>query len=461
MRVPGRVYADERLMPHIRTEKSLEQVANVAHLIGIVGHSLAMPDIHWGYGFPIGGVAATDPSDGGVVSPGGVGYDINCGVRLISSNLTHDDVRDRVTDLTGALFHDVPCGVGSSGAIGKLSKRELEEVMSDGAGWAVKRGFGSEADLDHTEERGCLAAADPSHVGPRAIQRGLDQVGTLGSGNHFMELGVVDEIYDERAAEAFGLRKDGVTLMIHSGSRGLGYQVCDDYLEVMQGAVSKYRIELPDRQLSCAPVESPEGTRYLAAMACAANYAWANRQVMTALAKRAVAGVLGGTEQSLGLRLVYDVCHNIAKLETHYVGGKPRTLCVHRKGATRAFPAGHDDVPGAYRAVGQPVLVPGDMGTHSYVCVGTDAAMEDTFGSTCHGAGRVMSRSKARKAAAGRKLRDELTEMGVFVMATGKGTLAEEMPSAYKNVSDVVGVMDRAGIARKVARLRPLGVIKG
>jgi tRNA-splicing ligase RtcB len=276
-----------------------------------------------------------------------------------------------------------------------------------------------------------------------------------------MELGVVDEVYDERAAEAFGLHKDGVTLMIHSGSRGLGYQVCDDYLEVMQGAVSKYHIELPDRQLSCAPVESSEGTRYLAAMACAANYAWANRQVMTALAKRAVAGVLGGTEQSLGLRLVYDVCHNIAKLETHYVGGKPKTLCVHRKGATRAFPAGHDDVPAAYRAVGQPVLVPGDMGTHSYVCVGTDAAMEDTFGSTCHGAGRVMSRSKARKAAAGRKLTDELTKMGVFVMATGKGTLAEEMPAAYKNVSDVVGVMDRAGIARKVARLRPLGVIKG
>jgi tRNA-splicing ligase RtcB len=461
MRVPGRIYADERLMPHIRGEQSLQQVANVAHLIGIVGHSLAMPDIHWGYGFPIGGVAATDPTEGGVISPGGVGYDINCGVRLISSNLTQDDVRDRVADLTKALFHDVPCGVGSSGAIGKLSKRELDEVMAEGAAWAVKRGYGSEVDLDHTEERGCLACADPSHVGPRAVKRGLDQVGTLGSGNHFMELGVVDEVYDERAADAFGLRPEGVTLMIHSGSRGLGYQVCDDYLEVMQGAVSKYRIELPDRQLSCAPVESPEGTRYLAAMACAANYAWANRQVMTALAKRAVAGVLGGTEQSLGLRLVYDVCHNIAKLETHYVDGRPKTLCVHRKGATRAFPAGHDDVPSAYRSVGQPVLVPGDMGTHSYVCVGTDAAMEDTFGSTCHGAGRVMSRSKARKAAAGRKLIDELTEMGVFVMATGKGTLAEEMPSAYKNVSDVVGVMDRAGIARKVARLRPLGVIKG
>ncbi len=461
MHVPGRVYADERLMPHIRGEKSLDQVANVAHLDGIVRYSLAMPDIHWGYGFPIGGVAATDPSAGGVVSPGGVGYDINCGVRLIASGLTHEDIRDRVADLIKALFRAVPCGIGSSGAIGKLGKGELDEVLTEGAAWAVRKGFGTDADLDHTEERGCLSAADPSHVGPRAIIRGLDQVGTLGSGNHFIELGVVDEVYDERAAETFGLRKNGVTLMIHSGSRGLGYQVCDDYLEVMQDAVRKYDIRLPDRQLACAPVESPEGRRYLAAMACAANYAWANRQVMMALAKRAVASVLGGSEQSLGLRLVYDVCHNIAKLEAHEVEGKMRTLCVHRKGATRAFPAGHDDIPSSYRAVGQPVLVPGDMGTHSYVCVGTDSAMVETFGSMCHGAGRVMSRTKARKAAAGRKLVDELTEMGVFVMATGKGTLAEEMPSAYKNVSDVVDVMDRAGIARKVARLKPLGVIKG
>jgi tRNA-splicing ligase RtcB len=461
MHVPGRVYADERLMSHIRGEKSLDQVANVAHLEGIIRYSLAMPDIHWGYGFPIGGVAATDPSAGGVVSPGGVGYDINCGVRLIASGLTHEDIRDRVADITKALFRDVPCGVGSRGAIGKLGRNELDEVMTEGASWAVRKGFGTDADLDHTEECGRLSAADPSHVGPRAIKRGLDQVGTLGSGNHFIELGVVDEVYDERAAETFGLRKNGVTLMIHSGSRGLGYQVCDDYLEVMQDAVRKYDIRLPDRQLSCAPVESPEGKRYLAAMACAANYAWANRQVMMALVKRALASVLGGSEQSLGLRLVYDVCHNIAKLEAHEVEGKMKTLCVHRKGATRAFPAGHDDVPSSYRAVGQPVLVPGDMGTHSYVCVGTDAAMAETFGSACHGAGRVMSRSKARKAAAGRKLTDELTEMGVFVMATGKGTLAEEMPSAYKDVSDVVDVMDRAGIARKVARLKPLGVIKG
>jgi tRNA-splicing ligase RtcB len=461
MRVPGRVYADERLMPHIRSEKSLEQVANVAHLEGIVRHSLAMPDIHWGYGFPIGGVAATDPGEGGVVSPGGVGYDINCGVRLIASGLSHDDVRDRVGELTKALFHEVPCGVGSSGAIGKLSKRELEEVMVEGASWAVEHGFGTVSDLDRTEERGRLAGADPDAVGQRAVKRGLDQVGTLGSGNHFLELGVVDEVYDEEAASAFGLRPEGVTLLAHSGSRGFGYQVCDDYLEVMQKAVGKYGISLPDRQLACAPVESPEGKRYLSAMACAANYAWANRQVIYALAKRALAKALGSTEEALGLRLVYDVCHNIAKLEEHDVGGGTRVLCVHRKGATRAFPAGHDDVPGVYRAVGQPVLVPGDMGTCSYVCVGTDLAMRDTFGSTCHGAGRVMSRSKARKAGAGRNLVDELADMGIFVLATGKGTLAEEMPSAYKNVSDVVDVMARAGIARKVARLRPLGVIKG
>ncbi|MBN2566049.1 MAG: RtcB family protein [Candidatus Eisenbacteria bacterium] len=461
MRVPGRVYADERLMPHIRHEKSLDQVANVAHLAGIVCCSLAMPDIHWGYGFPIGGVAAMDPRDGGVVSPGGVGYDINCGVRLIASRLDHDDIRDRVDDLTRALFRDVPSGVGSSGAIGKLSEKELRRVMEEGAEWAVSRGFGTEADLDHTEERGRLRAADPSAVGPRAVKRGLDQVGTLGAGNHFLEIGVVDEMYDETTAAAFGLRKGGVTIMIHSGSRGLGYQVCDDYLEVMQGAVKKYGIVLPDRQLSCAPVDSPEGRQYLSAMACAANYAWANRQVMMALAKRAFAKALGRTEEELGLRLVYDVCHNIAKLESHDVGGASRVLCVHRKGATRAFPPGHPDVPPDYRKVGQPVLVPGDMGTNSFVCVGTDLAMKETFGSTCHGAGRVMSRTQARKSAAGRKLADELGRMGISVMAAGKGTLAEEMPEAYKNVSDVVDVMDRAGIARRVARLRPLGVVKG
>ena len=461
MRVPGRIYADEKLMTHIRKERAVEQVANVAHLPGIVRCSLAMPDIHWGYGFPIGGVAATDPDEGGVISPGGVGYDINCGVRLVATSIAREDVRDRVRDLVRALFQDVPSGLGSHGAIGKLKKRELEAVMVDGAGWAVKRGFGTDADLDRTEEGGRLPLADPKNVGSRAVERGLDQIGTLGSGNHFMEIDVVDEVFEDEAARAFGLEEGAIAIQIHSGSRGFGYQVCDDSLDVMQKAVSKYSIVLPDRQLACAPVTSPEGERYLSAMACAANYAWANRQVMMALAKRAFAKTLGTSEEDLGLRLVYDVCHNIAKLERHAVAGAEKLVCVHRKGATRAFPAGHQDVPAAYRAVGQPVLVPGDMGTHSFVCVGTSATMRETFGSTCHGAGRMMSRSRAKKVARGRRIDEELSRQGIVVMATGKATLAEEMPSAYKDVADVVSVMERAGIARRVARLTPLGVVKG
>jgi len=461
MRVPGRIYADEKLMAHIRSERAVEQVANVAHLPGIVRCSLAMPDIHWGYGFPIGGVAATDPQEGGVISPGGVGYDINCGVRLVATSMARAEVEDRIRDLVLALFRDVPSGLGSHGAIGKLGKRELEQVMVEGAGWAVRRGFGTEADLERTEERGRLPLADPGNVGQKAIQRGLDQVGTLGSGNHFMEIDSVDEVYDEEAARAFGLERQMIAIQIHSGSRGFGYQICDDYLDLMQKAVTRYSIALPDRQLACAPVESPEGERYLSAMACAANYAWANRQVMMALAKRAFARTLARSEEELGLALVYDVCHNIAKLERHAVDGLEKLVCVHRKGATRAFPAEHPDVPPAYRAAGQPVLVPGDMGTHSFVCVGTDATMRETFGSTCHGAGRVMSRSKAKKAAKGRRIDEELSRRGILVMATGKATLAEEMPAAYKDVSAVVDVVHRAGLSRKVARTRPLVVIKG
>jgi tRNA-splicing ligase RtcB len=461
MRVPGRVYADERLLEHIRQEKALDQVANVAHLPGIVSWSLAMPDIHWGYGFPIGGVAATDPAQGGVVSPGGVGYDINCGVRLVTSKMTRDEVRPRVRDLVKALFQDVPCGLGSHGAIGRLTRKDLAAVMAEGAEWAVRKGLGSETDLEHTEEGGRMRLADPAAVSERAVERGLDQVGTLGSGNHFLEVGWVETVYDRHAASAFGLAEGTVTVMVHSGSRGLGYQICDDSLEVMQRAVTKYDIALPDRQLACAPVESPEGKRYLAAMACAANYAWANRQVIMVLAMRAIAKTLGSTPERLGLRLLYDVCHNIAKLERHEVGGEKRLLCVHRKGATRAFPAGHPEVPSAHRAVGQPVLVPGDMGRESFVCVGTERAMEGTFGSTCHGAGRVLSRAKAKQAASGRKLDEELAKMGVFVMAEGRGTLAEEMPHAYKDVSVVVDAMEKAGIARRVARLKPMGVMKG
>jgi len=460
MLVPGLIYADERLVQHIRSERSPEQVANVAHLPGIVGRSMAMPDIHWGYGFPIGGVAATDPAKGGVVSPGGVGYDINCGVRLVTSHLQEADVRKRIGVLVDRLYGDIPSGVGSSGAIGKLSRSELARVAVEGAEWAVARGYGCDGDLERTEERGRLPGADPSALSDRAIKRGLDQVGTLGSGNHFLEIGVVDEVFDERIAGRFGLETGGVTLMVHSGSRGFGYQVCDDSLEVMQRAVSTYGIELPDRQLACAPVESPEGRRYLSAMACAANYAWANRQVMMTLATRAVAAVFDSTPKALGLKLLYDVSHNIAKLERHPVGDGERTLCVHRKGATRAFPPGHADVPAAFRDVGQPVLIPGDMGRSSFVCAGTETAYRETFGSTCHGAGRVLSRSKARKTA-GRSLTEELRRMGVVVRATGRGTLAEEMPRAYKNVEDVVGVVERAGLAVKVARLKPVGVVKG
>jgi tRNA-splicing ligase RtcB len=461
MRVPGRIYADEKLMSQIRQDNSPQQVANVAHLPGIVSYSLAMPDIHWGYGFPIGGVAATDPELGGVISPGGVGYDINCGVRLITSDITYERVKGRIKDLVRSLFNSVPCGLGSHGAIGKLSKRELAEVMTEGAAWAVRRGYGKQEDVDHTEHKGRLPMADPSKVGSRAVERGLDQLGTLGSGNHFLEIGVVDEVYEDSIAQVFGVAKGTVTLMVHSGSRGFGYQICDDYLDVMLRAISKHRIELPDRQLSCAPLSSREGSDYLAAMSCAANYAWANRQVIMVLAKRAIAKAMGAGEKKLGLRLLYDVCHNIAKIETHRVEGDERKLCVHRKGATRAFPAGHPDVPVDLRTVGQPVLVPGDMGTHSFVCVGTDAAMRDTFGSMCHGAGRVMSRAKAKKASRGRSLTDELSKMGVFVMAKGKATLAEEMPYAYKNVGDVVDVMGRAGMSKKVARIKPLGVVKG
>ncbi len=461
MRVPGRVYADERLLPAVLADNGTLQVSNVAHLPGIVGYSLAMPDIHWGYGFPIGGVAATDPREGGVISPGGVGYDINCGVRLIASTVPKEDAVSRIREIVTAMFRDVPCGVGSSGAIGKLSTRDVGAVMRDGAAWAVESGYGTATDLEHTEESGRLTTADPDAVGKRAIERGRNQLGTLGSGNHFLEVGYVDEVYDDEAARAYGLEPGMMTLMVHSGSRGLGYQVCDDSLDVMQRAAERYEIRLPDRQLACAPVLSPEGERYLAGMACAANYAWANRQILMTLARRAVARVFDATEPALGLRLVYDVCHNIAKMERHTTDGRERTLCVHRKGATRAFPDGHPDVPSRYRAVGQPVLIPGDMGTESFVCAGTERAMAETFGSSCHGAGRVMSRSRAKKDARGRDLRSELDAMGVVVMATGKSTLAEEMPRAYKDVASVVDVVDRAGIAAKVARLKPLGVVKG
>ncbi|MCK4340473.1 MAG: RtcB family protein [Phycisphaerae bacterium] len=460
MRVDGMIYADDTLMETIRTDKSLEQVANVACLPGIVGNSLAMPDIHWGYGFCIGGVAATDPEEGGVISPGGVGYDINCGVRLLRTDLSLPEVQPRIEKIVNSMFENVPCGVGRGGRI-KFDRGELHRIMTEGSRFVVERGFGWDSDLGLTEAGGCMAGANPDFVSKRAFSRGADQCGTLGSGNHFIEVQVVEEIADQQAAEAFGLSKGQITLMIHSGSRGLGYQVCDDALKELRDVPRKYGIELPDRQLVCAPVQSREGERYLGAMGAAANYAWANRQIMTYLARNVFADIFKRPPELLGMRMIYDVAHNIAKMEPYDVGGRQRMLCVHRKGATRAFPAGHPEVPPMYQQVGQPVLVPGDMGRSSWVLVGQPAAIEQTFGSCCHGAGRLMSRSAAIRAAKGRSIDKELLARGVVARARGRTGLAEEQPEAYKDVSQVANAVHKAGISKKVARLRPIGVIKG
>ncbi|MBI3997130.1 MAG: RtcB family protein [Candidatus Omnitrophica bacterium] len=459
MRVPGLIFTDEKLLADITTDQALQQVANVAHLPGIVKASLAMPDIHWGYGFPIGGVAAVDATDG-VVSPGGVGYDINCGVRLVRTELTVEEVQPKLRTLIAALFNDIPCGVGMSGEI-RVSKQDADRIMTQGARWVVKEGYGIAEDIEHTESRGCLDEADPSKVSSRAFQRGHDQLGTLGSGNHFLEVQAVETIYDEATATQLGLVQDHVAVMIHSGSRGFGYQICDDYLDVTERAMAKYGIHVPDRQLACAPLRSEEGQAYLGAMRCAANYAWANRQCLMQLMRLTFERVFGKPWHAIGLQLVYDVAHNIAKFERHTVDGRERTVCVHRKGATRSFPAGHPEVPEAYRSVGQPVIIPGDMGRHSYVLVGTPTAMEETFGSCCHGAGRVMSRAEAVRTASGRSIERELEQQGIIVMGRGRKGVAEEQPSAYKDVNDVVRVVHNAGLAKRVARLRPLGVIKG
>lgn len=459
MRAPARLYADANILEQALSDRSLEQLVNTATLPGIVGYAMAMPDVHQGYGFPIGGVAATRVSDG-VVSPGGVGYDINCGVRLLSTNLRARDVAPHMNDLMSALFAAVPVGVGSSSEV-RVDRQELRKVLVEGAGWAVGKGMGTAADLEHTEDCGRLAGADPAKVSPRALERGLDQVGTLGSGNHFLELDEITAVYDEAAAAALGLRQGDLCVWIHCGSRGLGHQVCTDYVRALQPAVSRYKIALPDRELVCAPVESPEGRDYLAAMACAANYAWANRQVITHFVRRAFEQVLKGRLGAPTLTMVYDVCHNIAKLETHTVEGRAMRVCVHRKGATRAFGPGCAEVPAAYRALGQPVLIPGSMGTGSYVLLGTAQAMAETFGSTCHGAGRTMSRHGAMRSVSGRELRRELESSGIAVRAHSDKGLAEEAPHAYKDVDAVVEVVHQHGMARRVARTRPLGVMKG
>lgn len=460
MRVPGRIYASRAIMDSLRNDPCLCQVANVACLPGIVGYSLATPDIHWGYGFPIGGVAATDAQEG-VISPGGVGYDINCGVRLIRTRLRFEQVSERVDKLADALFAAIPAGVGSEGAIPSLTAAELKRVARDGARWAARNGYASESDLAYTEENGCLETADPESVSLEAYARGRKQLGTLGSGNHFLELGRVDEIYAAKEAQALGLESGMVTVIIHSGSRGLGHQTCDDHLRVIGRAMDRYGIKLADRQLAAVPIQSPEGQSYLGAMAAAANFAWCNRQIMMRLAESAFCAALNLPEREVGFSLVYDVCHNIAKFETHEVEDGPRRVCVHRKGATRAFAPGNLLLAPGVRALGQPVLVPGDMGRYSFVLLGTDKAMRETFGSTCHGAGRALSRAQAKKTSRGRDLVGELAAAGVTIRYQGRATIAEEMPAAYKDVADVVGVMESAGITRRVARLKPFAVIKG
>ncbi|MFA6029983.1 MAG: RtcB family protein [Elusimicrobiota bacterium] len=459
MRVPGLVYASEGMLPKIEREKVAEQVANVAHLPGIVGRSLAMPDCHWGYGAPVGGVAATD-AETGVISPGVVGFDISCGVRLLRSDLEAAAVRKRIPRIMDALHARVASGVGKGGPI-RLDERGVRRVFERGARWAVEKGLGGREDLETCEDGGWLRDADPDAPSERAAERGRDQVGTLGSGNHFLELQEVDEVYDPGTAAVFGLFKGQIVALIHTGSRGSGYQVCEDALRAMQGVAARSGWRLPDRQLACAPIGSPEGRAYYAAMCAAANYARANRQAITHFIREAFARVLETGPDGLGLRVVYDLCHNIAKFETHLVDGAARRVLVHRKGATRAFPAGHPDVPEVYRGVGQPVLVPGSMGTASYVLVGTDAAMRETFGTVCHGAGRLLSRTQAAKRTDPHLLVRELESSGICVRTDNWKGLAEEAPSAYKDVDEVVEVCHSSGLAQRVARMRPMGVLKG
>ena len=459
MRVPGIIFANKSLVEAIVRDKAYEQVANTACLPGIVKAAYAMPDIHFGYGFPIGGVVATDYYDG-VVSPGGVGFDINCGVRLVSTRLTREEVASQVPALIEALYRAVPTGVGSEGAL-KLSPDEERAVLRTGARWAVEQGMGSPNDLAHTEAGGCLDEADPDAVSAKAYERGRRQLGTVGSGNHFIELQYVDRIYDEAAASAMGLSKGLVTLMIHSGSRGLGHQVCTDYLATMDRAMARYHISLPDRQLACVPIASPEGRAYLGAMRAAANFAWANRQCLMHQSEQILLHALNRSPKETGFRLIYDVAHNIVKIEDHLIDGTPRRLAVHRKGATRAFPPHHPELPADYQAIGQPVIIPGDMGRYSFLLTGTAHGMMEAFGSSCHGAGRMMSRSAALKATRGRAVTDELKRQGVIVRGATMNTIREEVPEAYKDVAEVVDIVAHTGIAVIVARLKPMGVIKG
>ena len=456
MRTDALIYADEKLLDQILGDLSIEQAMNVAFLPGIVGRSLAMPDIHQGYGFPIGGVAATRLRDG-VVSPGGVGFDINCGVRLLASNTDRNAVVPKLRELVNQLFRDVPSGTGAEGPV-SCSTKEIDAVLAGGAQWAVERGYGQPADTEYCEENGAMRGADPDQVSERAKQRGRTQLGTLGSGNHFLEVQYVEKVFEPDTARVFGLHEGQVAVLIHCGSRGLGHQVCTDFLKTMNDAMRKYGITLPDRQLACVPSQSPEGQNYLAAMAASANFAWANRQVISHFTRQAFQRILG---EDVRLRVVYDVAHNMAKSERHRVGQTEESVLVHRKGATRSFPAGSSAIPSAYRGVGQPVLIPGSMGTASYVLVGTERAMQETFGTVCHGAGRAMSRTAAKKGRDARTETQKLEAQGIFLRAETRDGILEEIPEAYKDIDAVIDVVHRAGLARKVARLKPMGVIKG
>lgn len=459
MRVPARLYADESLLKDALDDRSIEQLINTATLPGIVQYAIAMPDIHQGYGFPIGGVVATGIPHG-VISPGGVGYDINCGVRVLASEAQVAEIKPFLGDLANTLYRNCPVGVGACGDI-KLNKAELDSVLNDGARWALERGYARPEDLAHTEEFGRVADADPEFVSPRAKERGHRQVGTLGAGNHFIEVDRLATIYDEGAAQRLRLFPEQIVVQIHCGSRGLGHQVCEDYVSRFQKTVQDYGITLPDRELVCAPFDSREGQDYFHAMSCAANFAFANRQVLAYLVRRSFQHVLAGKVKDFDLQQVYDIVHNMAKIEEHHVGCHNIRVCVHRKGATRAFGPGSPGLPPDLSDLGQPVLIPGSMGTASYILLGTAGSMEQTFGSTCHGAGRILSRTRARKMVHGQQLRRELEERGILVRAESMSGLAEEAPAAYKDVSRVVDVVDRAGIGKKVARLEPIAVIKG
>ncbi|MGM0367870.1 MAG: RtcB family protein [Actinomycetota bacterium] len=459
MNVPGIIFADKELLDNAIKEKTIDQVINVATLPGIIDASFAMPDIHYGYGFPIGGVAAMD-KDSGVISPGGVGFDISCGVRVLRTNLLWEDVKQNIQDIMATLAFSIPKGVGSTSKI-KLSSNKLKRLAATGAEWAVSNGYGWQEDLPFIEEEGCMDGANPDYLSKEALRRGSDQVGTLGSGNHFLEIQVVEQVYDQEIAGAFGLEKGQIAIMIHSGSRGFGHQVCSDFLKLMQQAARKYDIKLADRQLACAPIASDEGRRYYASMACAVNFALANRQCLAHWVRESLEKYFKKPARKLGLSLLYDVSHNIAKMEKHEVNGQQKEICVHRKGATRAFGPDHPDIPKDYKNIGQPVIIPGDLGRYSYVLTGTRKAMSECFGSTCHGAGRLLSRTKAKKSIRGQDLKAELLKKGIVVMADSMSGLAEEAPLAYKDVKNVVNVTQEAGISKKILRLKPLGVIKG